>query len=97
MLHNGTNLTGRVRQGHDNFGLCIILLLEIDKRFFDCVQLTFGIGKKASLPDSNQVSDVIYKSFYQRTQVSPWGCDLRMNFVTIPYKWSAHKISPCYE
>ena len=59
MRHNGAHLTRKIRWSHDNLGLCITLLLKIDKRCFDRVQLIFGIGKKASLPDFYQVSNMI--------------------------------------
>jgi hypothetical protein len=61
MRNNGAHLTGRIRQSHNNLSLGIILLLEIDKRSFDCIQLILSIEIKASLPDLEQVSNLIRK------------------------------------
>jgi hypothetical protein len=36
-LPNGAHLTRRISQGHVKRSLGIILLLEIEKRFFDCI------------------------------------------------------------
>ena len=46
----GAHLIQRIRQGHKNCGPGIILLLEIDKRFFDRVQLILGVVNKPRLP-----------------------------------------------
>ena len=37
-----------------NSSLGIVLLLEIDKRLFDCTQLTLVVEKKATLQNSTQ-------------------------------------------
>jgi hypothetical protein len=50
MRHNGAHLTRRIRQEHNNLSLRIVLLLEIDKRSFDCIQLILSVETKASLP-----------------------------------------------
>jgi hypothetical protein len=80
MRQNDTNLTQRIRQSHVNLGPCIFLLLEIDERFFDCVQLTFGIGKKASLPDFDQVSNVIFELFLSTYPVFALGVRFENEF-----------------
>ena len=48
---NETYLAGRITQEHANAGFGIILLLKLDKRVFDCVQLVPGVIKNACLQD----------------------------------------------
>jgi hypothetical protein len=50
MRYNKAHLTGRIRSSRNNLSLGIILLLEIDKRSFNCIQLILGVQKKAPLP-----------------------------------------------
>jgi hypothetical protein len=54
-------LAGRIGHGNQKRGLGITLLLELDKRFFDCIQLVLGVDNNATLHDFNWV--VHCKSF----------------------------------
>jgi len=45
------HLAGSIGQGNQNRGLGITLLLEFDKRFFDCIQLALGVETNATLQD----------------------------------------------
>jgi hypothetical protein len=46
-----THLTRRKGENYDNLSLGIILLLELDKRFLNCIQLILGVGEISSLSD----------------------------------------------
>jgi hypothetical protein len=43
------HLAGNIGHGNHNSGLGIALLLEFEKRFFDCIQLALGVEKTATL------------------------------------------------
>jgi hypothetical protein len=55
------HLTRRKGQEYFNRSLRIIQLLEIVKRFFDCIQLVHGVEKEASLSDLDFVYNVTRK------------------------------------
>jgi hypothetical protein len=50
LYSNRAHLIQGIRWGHKNCGLSIILLLKIDKRFFDRIQLILGVGNEPCLP-----------------------------------------------
>ena len=47
--HDETHLTRRKAKNYANLSLGIIRLLELDKRFLNCIQLILGVGKESSL------------------------------------------------
>jgi hypothetical protein len=54
--------SGSIDHGNYNRGLGITLLLEFDKRVFDCIQLALGVETSATLQDFKSV--VHGKSFW---------------------------------
>lgn len=63
------HLAGSIGHGNHNRGLGVVLLLEFDKCFFDCVQLALGVEANATLRDFKWV---VHCESFRSTRTYPY-------------------------